>query len=163
MRFTHAVGVLIVMCGLVVISRASAGHMGHRHTTIQLENAWARRAPSMVQGGQSSQGGDAMAAGNGAVYVTISNHGSEADALLSASTDVATTAELHATVEQDGKMVMRPLPKFDVPAGGKLEMKPGSYHIMLLGLKQDLKPGEAVNIGLSFEKAGQMSVEAPVK
>ena len=163
MRYPHAVGVLIVMCGLMVVGQASAGHMGHRHTTIQLENAWARRAPSMVQGGQSSQGEGAMAAGNGAVYVTISNHGSEADALLSASTDVATTVELHETVEQDGKMVMRPLPKFAVPAGGKLEMKPGSYHIMLLGLKQDLKPGETVNVGLSFEKAGQMSVEAPVK
>jgi periplasmic copper chaperone A len=163
MRFTHAIGVLIVMCGLMVVGQASAGNMGHRHTTIQLENAWARRAPSMVQGGQSSQGGGAMTAGNGAAYVTISNHGSEADALLSASADVATTAELHATVEQDGKMVMRPLPKFDVPASGRLEMKPGSYHIMLLGLKQDLKPGETLNVGLSFEKAGQMSVEAPVK
>jgi periplasmic copper chaperone A len=163
MRFTHAVGVLIVMCGLVVIGQTSAGHIGHRHTTIQLENAWARRAPSMVQGGQRSQGGGAMTSGNGAVYVTISNHGSEADALLAASTDVANTVELHATGEQDGKMVMRPLSKFDVPAGGKLEMKPGGYHIMLLGLKQDLKSGETLNVGFSFEKAGQMSVEAPVK
>jgi copper(I)-binding protein len=42
-------------------------------------------------------------------------------------------------------------------------MKPGGYHIMLLGLKQDLKPGETLNVGLSFEKAGQMSVEASVK
>jgi copper(I)-binding protein len=163
MRFTHAIGVLIVMCGLVVIGQASAGHMGHRHTTIQLENAWARRAPSIVQGGESNQGGDATTAGNGALYVTISNHGSEADALLAASTDVATTVEFHATVEQDGKMIMRPLPKYDVPAGGRLEMKPGGYHIMLIGLKQDLKSGETLNVGLSFEKAGQMSVEAPVK
>jgi periplasmic copper chaperone A len=163
MLYTRAVGVLIVMCGLVVIGQVSAGQVEHHHTTIQLENAWARRAPSMVQGGQSGQGGGAMTTGNGAVYVTISNHGSEADALLSASSDVATTAELHQTIKQDGKMVMRPLPKFDVPAGGKLEMKPGGYHIMLLGLKQDLKPGETLNVGLSFEKAGQMSVQAPVK
>jgi periplasmic copper chaperone A len=104
-----------------------------------------------------------MSAGNGAVYVTIRNHGSEADALLSASSDVATTAELHQTIEQDGKMVMRPLPKADVPAGGTLEMKPGGYHIMLLGLKQDLKPGETIDVALTFEKAGQMSVEARVK
>ena len=151
------------MCGLVVIRQVSAGHMEHHHTTIQLENAWARRAPSMVQGGQSGQGGGAMSAGNGAVYVTISNHESEADVLLSASSDVATTAELHETIEQDGKMVMRPLPKVDVPAGGKLEMKSGGYHIMLLGLKQDLKPGETINVGLTFEKAGQMSVQARVK
>jgi copper(I)-binding protein len=159
----RAIAVLIVMCGLMGVGQVSAGHMGHRHTNIQLENAWARRAPSMVQRGQSSQGEGAMAAGNGAVYVTISNHGSEDDALLSASADVATTVELHETIEQDGKMVMRPLPKFAVSAGGKLEMKPGSYHIMLLGLKQDLTPGAAVTVGLSFEKAGQMSVEAPVK
>ena len=104
-----------------------------------------------------------MTAGNGAMYVTISNHGSEADALLSASTDIATTVELHETIEQGGKMVMRPLLKFDVPARGKLEMKPGSYHIMLLGLKQDLKLGDTVKVGLTFEKAGQMAVEAPVK
>ena len=89
--------------------------------------------------------------------------GAEADALLSASADVATTVELHQTIKQDGKMVMRPLPRVDIPAGGRLEMKPGSYHIMLLGLKQDLKPGETVNVGLSFEKAGQMSVKAAVK
>jgi periplasmic copper chaperone A len=151
------------MYGLVMVGQASAGQMEHRHTTIQLENAWARRAPAMVQGGQSGQGGGAMSAGNGAVYVTISNHGSEADALLSASSDVATTAELHQTIEQDGKMVMRPLPKADVPAGGTLEMKPGGYHIMLLGLKQDLKAGETIDVALTFEKAGQMSVEARVK
>jgi periplasmic copper chaperone A len=163
MRYMRAIGVLTVTYGLMVVCQVSAGHMGHRHTTIQLENAWARRAPSMAQGDHSGRAGGAMTAGNGAVYVTISNHGTEADALLGASTDVATTAELHETVEQDGKMVMRPLAKFEVPAGGKLEMRPGSYHIMLLGLKQDLKPGEAVSVGLSFEKAGQLSVAAPVK
>jgi copper(I)-binding protein len=163
MRYMRAVGMLVMMCGLVVVGQASAGHMGHRHGTIQLDNAWARRAPSMVQGGESRQGSGAMTAGNGVVYVTISNRGSEADALLSAATDVANTAELHETVEQGGKMVMRPLPKFDVPAGGKLEMKPGSYHIMLLSLKQDLKPGDTVNVGLTFEKAGKIALEAPVK
>jgi copper(I)-binding protein len=162
MRYVWAIGGLIVAGGLTV-GQVSAGHMGHRHASIQLENAWARRAPSMVQGDQSRQGGGAMTAGNGAVYVTVINHGTDADALLSASADVATAAELHATAEQDGKMLMRPLPTFDVPAGGKLEMKPGSYHIMLLGLKRDLKPGETVNVWLRFEKAGQMSVEAPVK
>ena len=163
MQHMRAIGVLTVMYGLMAVGQISAGQIEPHHTSIQLENAWARRAPLMVQGDQSGRGGGAMTAGNGAVYVTISNHGTDADALLGASTDVATTAELHATVEQAGKLVMRPLTKFEVPAGGKLEMKPGSYHIMLLGLKQDLKPGEAVSVGLSFEKAGQLSVAAPVK
>src|SRR5262245_1688090 len=138
MRYQRTISVLIVTFGLVEAGRVVAGQMGHHHATIQLENVWARRAPAMIEGGQSSQGTGAMTAGNGAVYVTISNRGSAADALLSASSNVANTVELHETVAQDGKMVMRPLPKIEVPAGGTLEMKPGGYHIMLLGLKQDL-------------------------
>jgi copper(I)-binding protein len=137
--------------------------MEHGGKPIHLENAWARRAPTLGQAGQSHQGSGAMTSGNGAVYITIRNHGSTPDALVSASTAMANTVELHETVEQGGKMVMRPLPKFDVPAGGKLEMKPGSYHIMLLGLKHDLQPGDTVHVTLTFEKAGQMAVEAPVK
>lgn len=42
-------------------------------------------------------------------------------------------------------------------------MKPGSYHIILLGLKQALTPGEVVHVTLTFQKAGEMSVEAPVR
>jgi copper(I)-binding protein len=163
MRAGQVVGVLISMCALLIVGQVWAGHMGHRHTTIQIDNAWARRAPSMAQGDQSRQGGGTTPAGNAAVYVTISNHGSEADALLSASTDVATTVELHETVKQGDIMVMRPLSRFDIPSGGKLDMKPGSYHLMLLGLKHDLKAGESVNVSLRFEKAGEMSVAAPVK
>jgi copper(I)-binding protein len=163
MQGMRSIGALIILGGIVLLGQASAGHLGHRHTTIHLDNAWARRAPAMLQEGQSSHGSGATGAGNGAVYVTIRNQGSEADALLSASTDVATAVEFHETVQQGDKMVMRPLPKFVLPAGSTLEMKPGSYHIMLLGLKQDLKPGETVNVGLTFEKAGKMSVEAPVK
>jgi periplasmic copper chaperone A len=100
---------------------------------------------------------------NSAVYVTVSNHGGEADALISATTTIASAVELHETVEQGGKMVMQPRSQFDIPAGGRLEMKPGSYHIMLLGLKQALKPGDTVKVTLAFQKAGEVSLEALVK
>jgi copper(I)-binding protein len=117
----------------------------------------------MAQQEQGSHGGSALSPDNSAVYVTISNYGSEPDALVSATTNMATAGELHETIEKEGKMMMQPRPKFDIPAGGKLEMKPGSYHIMLLGLKHPLKPGDMVNLTLIFEKAGEMSVEAPVR
>lgn len=155
-----------VLAALLVLGSfggGNAGHMEHRGKTIHLDNAWARRAPALGQEGAGHQSSGTTASGNGAVYVTISNHGSEPDALLSASTDMARTVELHETIEQGGKMVMRPLPKFDVPGGAKLEMKPGSYHIMLLDLRQDLKPGDIVHLTLTFERAGQMTVDAPVK
>jgi periplasmic copper chaperone A len=64
---------------------------------------------------------------------------------------------------RDGTTVMQPQAQFDIPAGGTLEMKPGSWHIMLLGLKQALSPGDTVQVLLIFQKAGPMSVEALVK
>ena len=104
--------------------------------SIQLENAWARRAPAMAAGqagGHGTGSGGGMAhgnGGNGAVYVTITNRGAEPDALVSATTDAATTVELHETVPEGGVMKMRPRPKFEVAGGGRLEMKPGGYHII---------------------------------
>jgi copper(I)-binding protein len=136
-----------------------------RATGIHLENAWARRAPAMAAGagghaghGMPAQGGG----GNGAVYVTIVNDGAP-DALLSAATSTAAAVELHEVVQEGGVMKMRPLPRFEVPGGGRVEMKPGGYHIMLLGLTRDLKPGDTVSVTLTFDKAGRMTVDAPVR
>jgi periplasmic copper chaperone A len=163
MRQQAAVSLLAAMLLLGISGYVVAAQVGHSHHTIQLENAWVRRTSPMAQQEQGSHGGSTLSPDNSAVYVTVKNHGSEPDALLSAATNVATTMELHQAIEKDGKMVMQPRSKFDVPAGGTLEMKPGSYHIMLLGLKQALKPGETVKVTLSFEKAGEMSVQAPVR
>ena len=129
--------------------------------SIHLDNAWARKAP---MGGQAGGGHAAPGAkGNGAVYVRITNHGKAADALVSAASDASDAVELHETLNEGGVMKMRPLSKMAVPADGKLEMKPGGHHIMLLGLRRDLKPGDKVAVTLTFEKAGTMSIEASVR
>jgi periplasmic copper chaperone A len=156
-------GIFVAALVLGIASHTSAGQMGHGHQVIHLDNAWARRTPPMAQQEQGGHSGSALNPDNSAVYVTISNHGGEPDALLSAAANAATTVELHETIEKDGKMVMQPRSQFDVPAGGTLEMKLGSYHLMLLGVRQALQPGDTVHITLTFKKAGQMSVEAPVK
>jgi hypothetical protein len=130
---------------------------------IHLENAWARKAPAMAMGGGMGSGAPAAGVGNGAVYVTIENYGGAPDALLAAATDAARTVELHETINEGGVMRMRPLRKFEVAGGARLEMKPGGHHIMLLGLTRDLKPGDTVKVTLTFEKAGPMTIEAPVR
>ncbi len=132
---------------------------------IEIKNAWARRAPAMAHGQSGGHGGPTghNGAGNGAVYVTVTNRGGSPDALVGAAADVAASVELHETVHEGGVMKMRPLPRLEVPAGGRLEMKPGGYHIMLLGLKRDLHPGDTVAVTLTFEKAGSMTIEAPVR
>jgi len=145
--------------------------------TIKISNAWARSAPmahsgmgsgSMDKGSMdkgSMQKGDMgkMEGANGAIYVTVANTGAQADSLLSASSDAAQTVELHETKNDAGVMKMRPVAKIDVPAGGKIEMKPGGYHVMLLGLKRDLKKGDKVPVTLKFERGGEVSAEATVR
>jgi periplasmic copper chaperone A len=161
----YAVAICAVIAALVsgMVDNAHPGQMGPGENTIQIENAWARRAPAMAQEGSGSQSGGTARLGNGAVYVTVSNHGSEPDALVSATTNVASMVELHETMDMGGKMMMQPRPKIDLPAGGKLEMKPGGYHLMLLGLTRDLKPGDTVTVALQFETAGEMRIQAPVR
>jgi len=102
-------------------------------------------------------------AGNGVVYATITNPGALADALVTAASDEARATELHEVKNEGGIMTMRPVPRLDVPAGGRLELKPGSYHVMLLGLTRDLRPGNRIKVTLTFEKAGAITVEVPVQ
>jgi copper(I)-binding protein len=144
--------------------------------TVKATNAWARRAPAMGgtaamekmgktdkmsgdKGGMAGMGAEST----GAVYVTLSNSGAQPDALVSASTDAAQSAELHETKHDGGVMKMRPVQTIPVPAGGKTELKPGGYHIMLMGLKHDLKPGDKIAVTLRFQRGGQVRVEAPVR
>ena len=69
----------------------------------------------------------------GAAYVSLMAHG-EADRLVAVSTPAAKMAGLHETVLQDGVMKMQHVDALDIPANGQLRMKPGGYHIMLMGL-----------------------------
>ena len=50
-----------------------------------------------------------------------------------------------------------------VAANGSVELKPGSYHIMLIGLKKPLKAGETIPLTLDFEKAGKVSITVPIR
>jgi copper(I)-binding protein len=155
--------------------------------SITVTNAWARRA-AMAHGtmaadkGKDSMSGMAMdkgktamagmdkgmhgMAGEGAtsaVYLTLDNKGSQADALVSASSAAAKSVELHEVKNEGGTMKMRPVQKIPLPAGGKVELKPGGYHVMLIGLTRDLKPGETVPVTLTFEHGAEMKIDATVK
>jgi periplasmic copper chaperone A len=79
---------------------------------------------------------------------------------------VAGTAEVHEMALDGNTMRMRPLPRLEVPAGKLVELKPGSYHIMLMELRQPLAAGETVPITLELDtggKAEQVEVQAEVR
>ena len=86
--------------------------------------------------------------------------------LTGASSPVADAAELHEMSMDGGTMRMRPLPRLALPAGQSVELKPGGYHIMLLGLKQPLAADTSVPLTLRFEQGGKaenLEIQVPVR
>lgn len=109
--------------------------------------------------------GATPAAVNTGGYLIIRNGGAEADALIGAAAveDLAGAVELHTVVDEGGVMKMRPVEKIEVPANGEAVLKPGSFHIMFVGVKRELKAGDVVKLSLTFEKAGTVEVDAVVR
>lgn len=100
---------------------------------------------------------------NGGGFMVIANRGG-LDRLVAASSPAAAKVEIHTMTMEGGIMRMRPVPAgLTIPAGGKLELKPGGYHIMLIGLRAPLKLGAMVPLTLRFEKAGSKTVQLKVE
>ncbi|MFC3228201.1 copper chaperone PCu(A)C [Marinibaculum pumilum] len=115
------------------------------HPTVKVEEAWTRATPPA-----------ARAAGG---FATIRNAGPEDDRLIGASSPIG-TVEIHTMEMNDGIMKMRHLPDgLAIPAGGTVELKPGSDHLMFLDLAAPVIEGPPVPVTLQFEKAGEVSVE----
>jgi len=106
----------------------------------------------------------APAAGSGGAFMIIVNNTAQADRLVSAQSPAAMMVELHETVNEGGVMKMVHQPQgFEVPARGRVELKPGGKHVMLMGLKNALEAGQTIQITLKFEKAGEMTIDVPVR
>lgn len=117
---------------------------------LSITNAWTRQTAP----GQANGGG----------FMTIDNHGKRSDRLIGGSSPVATKVEIHTMSMDGGIMRMRPLPNgLTVSAGGRLELKPGGYHIMLIGLKTPLRLGTRVPLTLRFQHGGMVTVQLKVE
>jgi len=101
---------------------------------------------------------------NGAVFGYLVNLGTEADTLLTASTDVAEVVEVHeTTIGDDDVMRMQPLSDgLTVTPHNYVALQQGGYHIMLINLLQQLEDGSTFDITLVFESAGEVVVTVPV-
>ena len=117
--------------------------------SLQISLPWSRATPK-----------GATVAG---AYLKITNNGTTADRLVSGSSPVAGRFQVHEMTMDNGVMKMRPLKGgLEIKPGQSVELKPGSYHIMLLDLKQPLQKGEHVKGTLTFEKAGSVDVDYTV-
>ena len=101
---------------------------------------------------------------SGAAFMTIENLGAAPDRLIEVRSDAAQRVELH-THRQDaaGVMQMIHVPEgFEIGAGAARALARGGDHVMLMGLARGLTEGEAVEIVLVFEKAGEIPLKVPV-
>jgi copper(I)-binding protein len=106
----------------------------------------------------------AMMGENSAIYLLLHNHTANSDELVSASSDVAASVELHESkmVEGSDMMEMTPVASVPLPAEGEVEFKPGGLHIMLVNLTRDLKVGDQFDITLTFKSGLTLKVTVPV-
>lgn len=95
-----------------------------------------------------------------AAFMKIENDG-EADKLIGASSE-GLTVELHSHAMVDGMMQMRQVEAIDVAANEGVELKSGSYHIMIFNAPPSMVAGSNLKLKLKFEKAGEVEVTVPV-
>lgn len=99
----------------------------------------------------------AATAKTGGGYVTITNSGDSDDALIGAKADFP-KVQIHESFEEDGVARMRHVEKLEIPAGETVELAPGSYHVMFMGLAEPFEVGAEIPVTLVFEKAGDIDV-----
>lgn len=164
-----------VIAALSVMMLVACAPMGDTagQSVIAVKDAWARPVTVDMGDKPMSMGGNPES-GHGmhdgamkpmsAAYMIIENSGSAADRLIGATGDVAETFEVHLTREQNGMMVMEKLKDgVEVPARGTLVLKPASYHIMLIGVKHDLKVGDKFRLTLKFQSGKEVPVDVTVR
>jgi periplasmic copper chaperone A len=139
-----------LLTGLLVLAAVAAHAGDYTVGSIKILDPWSRVTPKGAE--------------TGAGYMKITNTGTTPDRLISGSSDVAPTFELHKMTMEDGVMKMRPITGgLEIKPGETVEFKPGSFHVMFVGLKKPLTEGKHIKATLVFEKAGTVNVEYDVR
>ena len=142
MKVARIVSVVIALS--FVLAACSGGE-----SSVSVDDAWGRTSPA--------------AATNAAFYMGLEG-GSEADTLVSASSEACGVTELHISVMADGVMSMQHLPDgIAVPAGEIVMLEPGSFHVMCIDRQQEFVAGESITLTLEFSGAGTVSVDAEIR
>jgi len=96
------------------------------------------------------------------VFLTISNRGDVDDTLAGVESPLAAKAQLHGTMSRGDMSMMMPLVAIPVPRHAEVRLKPGGMHVMLDGLRRQVRAGDSVPLVLIFRHAGRMPIRARV-
>jgi copper(I)-binding protein len=139
----------ILFACIVSLAAGAAAAQEFKAGSLEIDQPWSRATPK----------GAKVAAG----YLTIKNTGTEPDRLVSGTSPVAGKFEIHEMTMDKGVMKMRPVPEgVEIKPGETVELKPSSFHFMIMDLKQPIVRGKPFKASLTFEKAGPVEVEFTV-
>jgi copper(I)-binding protein len=147
-RLGASVALATLVAGTAV-AQAPGPQAPSSQVVLRISGAWAR--PSMPERPMS------------AAYAVIENPGAQAVVLTAVRCDVTPRAEIHESFEENGMMRMRRIPELTVPAGGRVELRPGGHHIMLMMLPQPLVAGGRVTCDLLAGERVAGRLEAEVR
>lgn len=114
---------------------------------VEIQGAWAR---ATVQG-QKATG----------AFMTLT--AKEGGRLVGVASPVAAVAEVHEMAMEGDVMKMRAVAALELPAGKAVELKPGSYHIMLMDLKLPLQKDTTIPLTLTFKNAKGVESKSEIK
>jgi len=116
---------------------------------VEVTDPWVREMPPVSK----------MTAG----YMVVENDTDATQTLVRAESPDFDAVEIHRTVEEGGMARMVEQKSIPIVANGRLEMKPGGYHVMLMGYRRTLKAGDTVPLTLVFEGGLRVAVSATVR
>ena len=139
-----------MLASTLTFAVTTASAHDYKAGSIEIKHPWSRATPK----GATVAGG----------YMKLINTGATADRLIGGSTEIAGKFEIHEMSMDNGVMKMRPLANgVEIKPGETVEFKPGSYHLMFVGITQPVEQGKRVKGTLQFEKAGKVDVEYAVE
>jgi copper(I)-binding protein len=122
----------------------------HKAGDLEIGHPWTRATPA----GAKVAGG----------YLKVTNHGKTADRLIGFTAEGAGAVELHEMAMADNVMTMREVKGgLEIKPGETVELAPGGYHIMMMGLTAPFKQGQVIKGTLKFEHAGTVPIEYMVE
>ncbi|MFM7684543.1 MAG: copper chaperone PCu(A)C [Actinomycetota bacterium] len=163
-RLTSALAIATAVVALAVFTMACGDGDEAPGASLEVTGQWARTSPA--------------GATSGAAYLTITSPVDDTLTGVEVDASVAETAEMHETTMATGttmagmgsettmagmgEMTMQPVASIELPAGVAVAMKPGGYHVMLMGLTEPLEQGGSITLTLTLRNAGAVVVTVPV-
>jgi copper(I)-binding protein len=139
--------ILLATAAMAAPRAGAADAMADAQAPVVVTGAWARA---------TLPGQDA-----GVAYMTLRSPAG--DSLMGVDTDQAQMAMLHQSTSAGGMAAMTDVNSIPLPMGKSVALSPNGLHIMLMGLKHRLKPGDTLHLTLHFARAADQTADIPVR